>query len=370
MNTPLRLDVVVPTYNRATLLPKMLESLLAADPSSRLVTTVTIVDNRSTDQTRAVVDAFAPRFGGHLEYVYECKPGRSHALNAGIAATSGDLVGMIDDDEEVDRGWFQTIAEAFADPATDFIGGPYLPRFGAARPKWLGHGYGAVIGSAISGDAIQQFGPACDAMLMGGNAIIRRTVLERVGPYSPDLGRTPGQRLMSCEDEDMFIRLLAIGARGFYRPDLIIHHFVPPERLTKQYFRRWCFWHGVSQGLLDRRRPANVPYLFGVPRYMIGAAIRGTAGSLVPWNRRGDAGSVFRSELAWRDLLGFFYGKHLYRAAQDAPEPRRAGGKDAGPSADGGSIVQVAGVTPAPAPGADGRPDAESSTSKTAVLRG
>jgi hypothetical protein len=161
--------------------------------------------------------------------------------------------------------------------------------------------------------------------------------------------------LFSWEAEDMFIRLLAIGARGFYRPDLIIHHFVPPERLTKQYFRRWCFWHGVSQGLLDRRRPANVPYLFGVPRYMIGAAIRDTAGSLLPRRRHDEAGRAFRNELAWRDLLGFFYGKHLYRAAPDSAEPSRTG---------------VASVTPAPAPGGGGGPDAEPSSSKTAVLRG
>jgi glycosyltransferase involved in cell wall biosynthesis len=314
MTTTLRLDVVVPTYNRATLLPKMLESLLAADPSSRLVTIVTIVDNRSTDQTRAVVEAFAPRFGGRLNYVFESKPGRSHALNAGIAATSGDLVGMIDDDEEVDRGWFRTIADAFADPATDFIGGPYLPRFGAARPKWLGNGYGAVIGSAISGDTIQQFGPACDAMLMGGNAIIRRSVLERVGPYAADLGRTPGQRLMSCEDEDMFIRLLAIGARGFYRPDLVIFHYVPPERLTKRYFRRWAFWRGVSVGVLDRRRPDPVAYLLGVPRYMFGLALRGTLDTARRVFGDWEPAHIFKNELAWWDLAGFIYGKHIYRA--------------------------------------------------------
>jgi hypothetical protein len=29
---------------------------------------------------------------------------------------------MIDDDEQVDRRWLVTIAEAFEDPATDFIG--------------------------------------------------------------------------------------------------------------------------------------------------------------------------------------------------------------------------------------------------------
>jgi hypothetical protein len=168
-----------------------------------------------------------------------------------------------------------------------------------------------VIGWAECGDTIQQFGPSCSAMLMGGNAVIRRPVLERVGPYSVDLGRTPGGRLLSCEDEDMFTRLLAIGARGFYRPDLIIHHYVSPERLTKRYFRRWCFWRGVSQGTIDRRRPAAVPYLLGVPRYMVGVAVRGAMDTLRSMFQRRDAARTFKNELAWWDLAGFVYGKHF-----------------------------------------------------------
>src|SRR5687768_11423256 len=120
MNT-LRLDVVIPTYNRAALLPRALDSLLVAERPGGLDVGVTVVDNGSTDATRTVVEPFLSRFAGHLQYVYESRPGRSHALNAGIAASRGDLVGMIDDDEEVDRGWLLTIAEAFADPATDFI---------------------------------------------------------------------------------------------------------------------------------------------------------------------------------------------------------------------------------------------------------
>ena len=102
---------------------------------------------------------------------------------------------------------------------------------------------------------------------MGGNAVIRRSVLTRVGPYRTDIGRS-GTRLMSCEDEDMFKRLLASGARGFYRPDLIIHHYVSPERVTRSYFRKWCFWHGVSLGILDRQHAQNVPYMLGTPRYL------------------------------------------------------------------------------------------------------
>jgi hypothetical protein len=220
---------------------------------------------------------------------------------------------MIDDDEEVARGWLLTIATAFEDSATDFIGGPYVPRWGGERPAWLSKSYGSAVGWAESGQTTQQFGPGFDGMLMGGNAVMRRSVLERVGPYSVDLGRTPGGRLLSCEDEDMFTRLLSIGARGFYRPDLVIHHYVPPERLTKRYFRRWCFWRGVSQGVLDRRRPAPVPHLLGVPRYMIGTAVRGTIGTPRAVFAGAEPARTFKNELAWWDLVGFFYGKHVYR---------------------------------------------------------
>jgi len=140
--------------------------------------------------------------------------------------------------------------------------------------------------------------------------VMRRSVLERVGPYAVDLGRTPGGRLLSCEDDDMFARLLASGARGFYRPDLIIHHYVPAERLTKRYYRRWCFWRGVSLGLLDRKRPRPVRYLLGVPRFMVGIAVRGTIDSVRVLFGAPDPERTFKNELAWWDLAGFMYGKH------------------------------------------------------------
>jgi hypothetical protein len=109
-----------------------------------------------------------------------------------------------------------------------------------------------------------------------------------------------------------------LGARGYYRPDLIIHHYVPPERLTKRYFRRWCFWRGVSQGVLDRRRPAPVPYVLGVPRYRVGAAVRATIdlGRALLGGR--DPARTFQSELAWWDLAGLVYGKHFYSAGPSA----------------------------------------------------
>ena len=315
MNTPMTLDVILPTFNREALLRRTLDSLLRARRPAGLHVNVLVVDNASTDGTRALVRECAGAFEGRLHYLFEPTSGKPYALNAGIAATSGDLVGLIDDDEEIDEAWFECIAGAFVDPDLDFIGGKVLPIWGAPRPEWLGDGYLGVIGWVDPGSVSRSMDASYPGILMGGNAVIRRTALEAAGPYSTALNRT-GARLLGCEDEDMYHRLLARGARGRYVPDLVIHHHVPAGRLTRRYFRRWCFWRGVSLGVMDRTRPAPVAYVAGVPRYLVGRAARGLRRLVLPrLQASATSGERFEAELAWWDLAGFFWGKHGYRTA-------------------------------------------------------
>jgi len=318
----MNLDVIVPTHNREALLARTLDSLLAAERPEDLEVRVIVGDNASTDGTAALVRRQAPRFKGGLQYLFVREPGKAYVLNACLAATSGELVGFIDDDEEIDPGWFRCVRREFGREEVDFIGGKCLPRWEAPAPAWLGDGYLGVIGWVDPGDAAQPMDETYPGILMGGNAVVRRSLLARVGEYSTSLNRT-GQRLLGCEDEDMYQRLLASGGRGLYRPDLVIHHFVPKARLTRRYFRKWCFWRGVSRGLIDRSRPAAVVYLGGIPRYLYGRAARGLLRIASP--RRGGPAARFASELALWDLAGFAYGKLLYRV----PQPRAAGAASA-----------------------------------------
>lgn len=325
------LDVILPTFNREALLKRALDSLRAArlregrPDSPGLEVRVLVVDNASTDGTRALVQREADRFAGRrLHYLFVPTPGKPHALNAGIAATDGDLIGLIDDDEEVDAGWFESISRHFGHGAdvVDFIGGKCLPLWGAPRPEWLGRGYLGVIGWVDPGDKATAMDESYPGILMGGNAVIRRSVLERAGTYSVALNRS-GAALLGCEDEDMYHRLLAHGARGRYAPDLVIYHHVPEARLTRRYFRRWCFWRGVSLGVMDRNRRAPVPYLAGIPRYQIGRAARALAryaGDALKFTPIHDPAERFECELACWDVAGLLWGKHFHRA----PEQRVA----------------------------------------------
>lgn len=312
------LDVLIPTRNRARLLARALESLLAARVPAGLDVTIVPINNGSSDGTGPLLDCLAALHPDRIRPVYERRCGKSRALNAGIAATRGELVGMIDDDEEVDVGWFEAVLRAFAgEAALDFIGGPYRPVWTGATPAWLPRDYLAVLGDVDSGDRELPFGPDFGGILKGGNAVIRRAALERVGPFAEYLGPAGPARLLSCEDEDMYWRLVKSGARGRYLPSLIVYHHVSPGRLTPAYFRRWCFWRGVSRGLMDRRHPLPVPYFAGVPRFLFGAAARGLA-RIFSTSSNGRRHELSDELKTW-DLAGYAWGRHIYTLARFSP---------------------------------------------------
>lgn len=324
----MHLDVILPTHNRSALLARALDSLLAADLPPGMQVSVTVVDNNCTDDTRELIRSRSSDFRGRLSYVFEGRPGKPYALNTGIARATGDLVGLIDDDEEIDPGWYRCISDAFQDTTLDYIGGRCLPRWAAEPPEWFGHRYHGVIGWVDSGTEPLDFGPSFPGILTGGNAVLTRAVLQRVGPYAPTLSRTP-TRLMGAEDEHLYKRLLLLDAKGRYRPDLIIYHHVPAERLTKRYFRRWSFWCGVSRAVIDREYPHAVPYVAGVPRYLVGRALRDAFHSIGRTvTGSGSPQDRFASELNLWDLGGFVYGKHLYRPPQASSPCDALGGPD------------------------------------------
>jgi len=84
----MRLDIILPTYNRDSLLGQALESLLVANVPDGMRVEIVVVDNNSTDNTPALVEKWKEKFNGRLRYMFEAKQGRSYALNAGIQATT------------------------------------------------------------------------------------------------------------------------------------------------------------------------------------------------------------------------------------------------------------------------------------------
>jgi glucosyl-dolichyl phosphate glucuronosyltransferase len=324
----MRLDLLVPTLRRPHLLKRALESIGRVEPPRSLRVDVTIINNDTHPETIINNDTH-PELPGleatvasvpfPTRVLHEPHPGKSAALNTGIAASSADYIGLIDDDEELAPDWFRVVEEALASEPADFLGGRVLPLPGSEIPDWIPEGYWAVLGPADSGPVERPFDRDFPGMLKGGNAVISRAMLEKVGPYNPDLGPRIDRRLLSCEDEDMYLRLVDAGARGRYLPNLIVYHCVHPERLRKNYYRAWSFWQGASKGVLGRRHPTPFHQIAGVPRYAYGEAARG----LITWLRTtllgGPAHVRMAAELPVWNLFGRLYGGHMRSRRHSAP---------------------------------------------------
>ena len=84
---------IIPTYNRAALLPRAIGSALEALSETD---EVIVVDDGSTDDTAAVVEGFSDR----VRLLRLDHAGAGPARNAGMAAAKGALIAFLDSDDE------------------------------------------------------------------------------------------------------------------------------------------------------------------------------------------------------------------------------------------------------------------------------
>jgi GT2 family glycosyltransferase len=309
----MELDLIVPTYNRQTSLERTLISILNMPVPTRHSISITVADNNSTDATRETVERIAPLFGGRLQYVIaDHGQGSSFARNEAILATESELLGFVDDDEELDMRWAEVVFAAFEDPDLDYAGGPYSPVWEAPPPAWINHPNTRTgLGCADYGTEIRAYeDPKFDAQILTGNFVVRRRCLDKVGLFAEKLGRV-GDRLLGGEDVEMNERLKKAGFHGLYLPGLIVYHHIPAARLTRSYMRKWAFWTSVSFARIVLQNPVGVQWL-GLPRWMYGQLLRAP----FRWLKAlilGDTAEVFNHELTMWRFSGVFYGVYFFR---------------------------------------------------------
>ncbi len=87
------ISVVIPTYNRGDYLRQAIESVLRQQCTHQVE--VIVVDDGSTDDTRARVESF----GGRVRYIYTENGGSAHARNVGMRAATGQYLTFLDSDD-------------------------------------------------------------------------------------------------------------------------------------------------------------------------------------------------------------------------------------------------------------------------------
>ncbi len=101
------ISVVIPYYNRAKTLPRLLESLLAVDYNAL---EIVLVDNGSTDNSLKICEDFRNKYSSrfmNVAILSEPEHSAAAARNRGLHATHGQYIYFFDSDDEISPTFFR-----------------------------------------------------------------------------------------------------------------------------------------------------------------------------------------------------------------------------------------------------------------------
>lgn len=303
---------VIPTYNRAEMLRALLKNLQSLHIPTGVTWEIIVVDNRSTDATRMVVEELMRDAALPLRYSFEPQQGAAHTRNNGVLAARGKILAFIDDDETVDVDWLIIVKSAFDHLGCSGVGGRVLPRWLEPPPDWYTtDGPYRIIGPVQDHDLgdVQRDYAVDSAMPLGGNLAVRRECFEKYGLFRTDLGPVGTSEYRMGEDTEFCLRLIRGGERLVYVPTAVTFNPVHPQRLTKRFCRRFYFRLGQSKGLLQTLRPGT-PRISGVPRHLL----RSFAELVLTWvsaTLRGSRRTRLYFSFQISHVMGEIY-QHLY----------------------------------------------------------
>jgi len=198
----MKLSFVIPAYNEEDCIRRNLESIIKETQKSGRDIEIIVVNNASTDQTREIALEFQ-----NIIVVDEPRKGLPQARQAGFLASSGHLIANVDADSILPPGWIEKVYENFSrDEKLVALSGPYvyydLSRFTNGLIQFY-YSIGYVF-HLISHKILKK-----SAMLQGGNFVLRRTALEKIGGFDVSIK-------FYGEDTDIARRIQKVGKVKFH----------------------------------------------------------------------------------------------------------------------------------------------------------
>ena len=207
-------SVIIPSYNRAHLLPRCLNSVISQNYAPF---EIIVVDDGSTDTTRSL----AQRDYAGIKLISQTNKGVSAARNAGIRAAKGDWLAFLDSDDTWSPGklgrQLQLIEKS---PGSNVVHTDEIWIRNGVRinPQRKHRKYG--------GSIFKYCLPLC--VISPSSVIIHRSVFEQVGLFD--------ETLPACEDYDLWLRICARMPVLFIHEPLITKYGGHSDQLSTRYW--------------------------------------------------------------------------------------------------------------------------------------
>lgn len=200
------ISVVIPAYNAARYIASAIDSALAQTYSA---VEIIVVDDGSTDATPTILHPYWQ--AGKIIYIRQENKGLAVARNAGIKASSGDYIALLDADdlflpEKLERQ--AAYLDAHPDCGVSYCG---LWHFDDAAPeKLLKLNYAYYSGAEVFPALLKK------NFINPLSVVMRRSILEIVGYFD--------ESMRSSEDWEFWIRAAYKGIRFDFLPDELAHY--------------------------------------------------------------------------------------------------------------------------------------------------
>lgn len=209
-----RVSIIIPTYNRARIVARAIESALG---QSCRDFEIIVVDDGSVDNTRLLVESYVSRYPRTVRYIYQDHRNVASARNNGIRHACGEIIAFLDSDDE----WYSNKLELqlahLESMGTDFVHtGRHLVQMpGNRRSRIPSHA------SALARNSSELLaGTANIAMTV----LVSKRVLDEVGLFDESLN--------TSEDLDLWLRIAGRHTIHLLEQPLMISYKLPDSCMT------------------------------------------------------------------------------------------------------------------------------------------
>ena len=213
---PMKVSVIIPTFNRAQTIRRALQSILNQKGVSF---EILMVDDGSTDETRALVERLASE-RAEVHYLSQANCGPSAARNLGIQKAQAPFIAFLDSDDEWLPGKLKAQLEFFgANPdflicQTDEI---WIRNSKRVNPMKKHKKFGGFVFEKCLPLSIVS--PSC--------VMMRRGFFDEVGFFD--------ETLPACEDYDLWLRTSARFPIGLIEKPFVVKYGGHPDQRSHQF---------------------------------------------------------------------------------------------------------------------------------------
>jgi glycosyltransferase involved in cell wall biosynthesis len=253
-------SVIIPCYNRASLVGETIENMLT---QSLKPYEVIVVDDGSTDDSAAVIESF----GAAVRLVRQSNQGPGTARNAGLKIATGEFIQFMDSDDLASNNKLEVQVKALESGDADFAYGPWIRCHIANKQIAFTDQVLQPLPVPFSRPMLEWF--ISGWSLVFQNCLFRRSLLDKAGVYRTDL--------MPSEDSEYFIRILLAAAKPVHTPECLV--FYREHELNKitgagtssvHRVKDWTHFLEITGAHLQHRLAAMQP----ATRIALGAAVQ------------------------------------------------------------------------------------------------